>query len=75
MFPPCKEKSGAELPGDAEEDWAYDAHKSPKLQVVTEVWVEPQFGIVTGVGAKFKYVEGLEYHGVPKAVSRLSIRR
>ena len=66
MFPPRKDRPATEPPGEAEEDWASDKYK----QMVTEVWVEPQCGVVSGVGAGFPYVEGLEYQDIPTAVSR-----
>ncbi|CAM1294269.1 Uncharacterised protein r2_g361 [Pycnogonum litorale] len=40
-----------------------------ELQIVTECWVEPQFGFVTNSTPERKYLEGLTYQQIPSAVS------
>jgi len=70
MFPPyCKPSA------DAVKDWV-DGTQSPmpeveeKLQMVTEVWIEPQFGVITSEEEAIQYLNGLQYYDVPQAVSR-----
>ena len=36
--------------------------------MVTEVWAEPQFGVLTGLTSELKYLDGQKYNEVPDAV-------
>lgn len=39
-----------------------------ELYLVTECWIEPQYGTVTGADYERKYMNGLEYTEVPEKV-------
>ena len=58
---------------DAVEEWAFEGKASSdenghKVQLVTEAWVEPQFGVFSELNPSLEYLEGLAYHCVPDAV-------
>ena len=58
---------------DAVEEWAFEGktslvESSCNVQLVTEAWVEPQFGVFNGLNSKLDYLEGLAYYNVPDAV-------
>lgn len=70
MFPPYSKPAG-----DAVKDWV-DGGQAPSqdiggnLQMVTEVWIEPQFGVINCEEKPLKYLDGLKYYEVPQAVSK-----
>lgn len=73
LFPPYHQPSDLDRAVDAIGDWEIEgklslARKKQKLNVVTEVWAEPQFGILTDLNSELKYLEGLQYNEVPHAV-------
>ena len=62
FFAPCSEDAEVESEfSDREEEF--------EVQLVTEIWVEPQSGVVAGVNQELQYLEGLTYEQIPKAVS------
>ena len=73
LFPPYHQHSDLDRTVDAIGDWEIEgklslARKKQKLNVVTEVWAEPQFGILMDLNSELKYLEGLQYNEVPHAV-------
>ena len=45
------------------------AEADGELQLVTECWVEPQYGVITNSTPERRHFDGLEYSDLPKAVS------
>ena len=39
-----------------------------ELQFATEIWVEPQSGVVAGTNDGFKYTNGMKYNEIPQKV-------
>ena len=39
-----------------------------ELQIVTEIWIEPQSGVVQAKEAGLQYLNGLAYNEIPKQV-------
>ncbi|XP_020912267.1 KICSTOR complex protein SZT2 isoform X2 [Exaiptasia diaphana] len=68
MFPPYSKPAG-----DAVKDWV-DGGQAPSqdtggnLQMVTEVWIEPQFGVIDCKEKSLQYLDGLQYYEVPQAI-------
>ena len=42
--------------------------KKDEFQFATEIWVEPQSGIVGGTNDGFRYAEGMKYNELPQKV-------
>ena len=53
---------------DAEESTEADA----ELQIVTEVWVEPQYGQIANSAPERRHFDGISYQQLPQAVSHSS---
>ena len=73
LFPPYRQPSDVERTEEPIADWAKEGKPSltqrrPTLNMVTEVWAEPQFGELSVLNSELKYLEGLYYNQVPHAV-------
>jgi len=56
------------------EVWTEDSEGYNDFQIVTEVWVEPQYGYVKmPIQSIAKYMHPLQYHQLPDAVSTVMI--
>ena len=68
LFPPhqcthLREESQDEL---VESDAIRD--RKGEFQFATEIWVEPQSGVVGGTNDGFRYAEGMKYNEIPQKV-------
>ena len=73
LFPPYLQPSEAGRGEGAIADWTLDGkpalgNTKQKFNMVTEVWAEPQFGVLTDLPSELKYLDGLKYNEVPDAV-------
>lgn len=78
LFPPYHQHSDLDRTVDAIGGWEIEgklslARKKQKLNVVTEVWAEPQFGILTDLNSELKYLKGLQYNEVPHAIFQVDV--
>lgn len=56
------------------EVWTEDSEGYNDFQIVTEIWVEPQYGYVQMPTQSIaKYMHPLQYHQLPDAVSTVMI--
>ena len=68
LFPPHQQTI---LPNNVQDDSVEsDGMPEPEedMQMVVEVWVEPQFGTMDVVSCPLDYINGAEYYEVPKKV-------
>lgn len=73
LFPPYLQPSEAGRGEEAIADWTLEGKPAlgntrQKFNMVTEVWAEPQFGVLTDLPSELKYLDGLKYNEVPDAV-------
>lgn len=71
MFPPYSKPTASAVEDWVDEGKATSPDNNQKLQMVTEVWIEPQFGVIVSDNKALQYLNGLQYFEVPQAVSVL----
>ncbi|CAH3194514.1 unnamed protein product, partial [Porites evermanni] len=79
LFPPYLQPSEAGRGEEAVADWTLEGKPAlgntrQKFNMVTEVWAEPQFGVLTDLPSELKYLDGLKYNEVPDAVFAKSVK-
>lgn len=69
LFPPHRCVQLRE--GVQDESVESDAVRDSKgeLQIATEIWIEPQWGVASENEKDLKYVEGMKYYEIPAKVS------
>lgn len=69
LFPPHSVLWGeGELCSGSEEEIEADLESETELQMVTEVWIEPQFGVVKSSNPRICYLTNKPYYDLADAV-------
>lgn len=72
LFPPHSAHWGeGELCSNSEDD---ESDAESELQMVTEVWIEPQYGFVKVGNARIAHLNGKPYYDLADMVSRVFLR-
>ncbi|XP_048580524.1 KICSTOR complex protein SZT2 isoform X3 [Nematostella vectensis] len=66
MFPPYTRPAGSAVEEWVDEGKPHSPESERKLQMVTEVWIEPQFGVIHEPSSDT--LDGLRYFEVPQAI-------
>lgn len=75
LFPPHNAHwSEGDLYSSSDEDVEPDSDLESELQMVTEVWIEPQYGVVRTNNPRISYFNGKTYCDLADVVSNLLIR-
>ncbi|XP_074859546.1 KICSTOR complex protein SZT2 isoform X5 [Carettochelys insculpta] len=69
LFPPHSTSTKDSFSTDDDNDTEVEAIEvDTELDLVTECWVEPQSGLVHSTAENWKYLQGLPYQKIPKAL-------
>lgn len=69
LFPPHSAHWGeGELYSSSEEDVEPESDAESELQMVTEVWIEPQFGVVKTSNSRIEYMNNKQYCDIADVV-------
>lgn len=71
LFPPHRAWREGEFTSSSEEDVDPDSETDPELQMVTEVWIEPQYGNVQPRIFRTNYLDNKQYHELADVVINL----
>lgn len=70
LFPPHSAHWGeGEFYSSSEDDVEPESDMESELQMVTEVWIEPQYGFIRTNGSRIGYLNGKPYYELADMVS------
>lgn len=75
LFPPHSAFWGEGEPySGSEEEIEPDSEAEPELEIVTEVWIEPQYGTVKTDNPRISYMNNKPYYDLADVVSALQYK-
>lgn len=69
LFPPNRAWREGEFTSGSEDDMDMESELDSELQMITEAWVEPQYGTIQPTNSRTSYLDNKHYYELADVVS------